>query len=74
LPHDLPTTPGVRAAARPGRSRGRVIAACVIGYFALGDGISAIANAASADWGSALGSIIPTIILVLVALALIRRR
>jgi hypothetical protein len=32
------------------------------------------ANAASADWGSALGSIIPTIILVLIALALIRRR
>jgi hypothetical protein len=74
LPHDLPMTPGVQAAARPGRSRGRVIAACVIGYFALGNGISALASAASQDWGSAIGSIIPTIILVLILLALIRRR
>ncbi|HXT89803.1 MAG TPA: DUF1707 domain-containing protein [Trebonia sp.] len=74
LQHDLPTLPGAQAAARPGRSRGRVIAACVIGYFALGNGISAMASAASADWGSAISAIIPTLVLVLIALALIRRR
>lgn len=74
LQRDLPTMPGVQAAARPGRSRGRVIAACVIGYFALGNGISAMASAASADWGSAISAIIPTLVLVLIALALIRRR
>lgn len=74
LPDSLPAVPGVRAAERHHRPRGRVIAACVIAYFALGNGISAIASAASQDWASALGAIIPAIILGLILFALIRRR
>lgn len=73
LQHDLPMVPGVQAAARPRRSLGGVIAAYVIGYLILGNGINAIASMASQDWGSAVGAIIPSIILVLVLLGLIRR-
>jgi hypothetical protein len=71
---DLPAVPGVQAAARPSRSRGRVVAACIIGYFILGNAISAISSAASQDWGPALGAIIPSLVLVLVLLVLIRQR
>jgi len=70
----LPAVPGVQAAARPSGSRGRAIALCIIGYFALINGIGAIASAAGQDWGSALGAIIPTTVLALILLALIRHR
>lgn len=70
----LPAVPGVQAAAQASRSRGRVVAACIIGYFAFINGISAIASAAGQDWGSTIGAIIPTTVLVLIFLALIRHR
>jgi hypothetical protein len=70
----LPAVPGVHAAARPHRSPGRVIAACVLAYIALGNGIGAVASVASQDWGSALGAIIPTMIILLIILTLIRKR
>lgn len=70
----LPAVPGVQAAARSGKSRGRVIAACIIGYFAFINGIGAIASAAGQDWGSTIGAIIPTTVLALIFLALIRHR
>ena len=72
--HDLPMVPGARAAARPHNSRARVIAACIVGYFVLGNALSAIDNAATGNWGPAIGAIIPGIILVLVLLAVIRHR
>lgn len=71
---DLPAVPGVQAAAQASRSRGRVVAACIIGYFAFINGIGAIASAAGQDWGSTIGAIIPTTVLVLIFLALIRHR
>ena len=74
LQHDLLMEPGVQAVARPRRSRGRVIAACVIGYFMLGNAISALSSAGGQNWGSALGAIIPTLILGLILLGLIRPR
>jgi hypothetical protein len=74
LQHDLPTVPGVYAVAQARRSRGRVIAACIIGYFILANAISAVSSAASQDWGPALGAIVPSLVLVLVLLVLIRQR
>jgi DUF1707 SHOCT-like domain len=74
LPRDLPALPGVQAAARPGNSRGRVIAACIVAYFALGNGISGIVSASNQAWGPAAAAIVPAIVLALVALVLARRR
>ena len=70
----LPAVPRVHAAARPHRSPGRVIAACLLAYIALGNGIGAVASVASQDWGSTTGAIIATTVLVLIFLALIRHR
>ena len=72
--NELPAVPGVRPPARPGTSRGRVVAACIIGYIALSNGIGALVSAAGQDWGSAIGAIIPTTILALIVLALVRHR
>lgn len=72
--NELPAVPGVRTPARPGASRGRVVAACIIGYIALSNGIGALVSAAGQDWGSAIGAIIPTTILALIVLALVRHR
>lgn len=73
-PHDLPAVPGAYPPARPPRSRRRVIAACIIAYFILGNAISAIGSVASQEWGSALGALIPILILGLILLGVIRRR
>lgn len=73
--HDgLPAVPGAQTPARPHMSRGRVIAACIVGYIALSNGIGALVSIAGADWGSAIGALIPTAVLLLVVLALIRHR
>jgi hypothetical protein len=74
LKHDFPMVPGAQAAAQPSRFPGRTVAAVVIAYFILSNAIGAIVSAASLDWGSAVGSVIPAMILVLVLLAVVRHR
>lgn len=74
LQHELPMVPGTEAAAQPHRFPGRTVAAVVLGYFILSNAIGAIVSAASLDWGSAVGAVIPAMILVLVLLAVVRHR
>ena len=71
---DLPAVPRVHAAARHRRSRGRVVAACILGYLILGNAVTAIGSAGSQEWGPALGALIPILILGLILLGVIRRR
>lgn len=74
LHRDLPMVPGDQTAAQPHRFPGRTVAAVVLGYFILSNAIGAIVSAASLDWGSAVGAVIPAMILVLVLLAVVRHR
>jgi hypothetical protein len=74
LQHDLSMVPGAQAAAQSPRFPGRTVAAVVLAYFILSNAIGAIVSAASLDWGSAVGAVIPAMILVLVLLAVVRHR
>lgn len=74
LQHELPMVPGAQAAAQPARFPGRTVAAVVLVYFILSNAIGAIVSAANLDWGSAVGAVIPAMILVLVLLAVVRHR
>lgn len=74
LEDDLLVVPEGQDVAPTGRSRGRVIAACIIAYFMLGNVVSAVSSLADQAWGSALSAIIPSVVLGLIFLAVVHRR
>jgi len=69
-----PVMTTVPAAVQPPRrpGPGRTVAVFIVGYVLVGNLLSALVNATSADWSSALGAIIPALLFGLIFLRLIR--
>ena len=74
LEQAIAVMPPVPLSARPPRrlGAGRVVALCILGYMFAGDLVSGLVNAAGADWGDALGAVVPAIVLGVIVLALLR--